>query len=148
MGEAHGPAAAEERELLGVDEGGVELLGDRAARASAIAASRSSPSEARKSASAVVANRVCTTERSSANGRVTDSSTRPTSGEVGVADDADGAHATAQALDELEHLGRGARAGQRDDGVVAAVDEGLGCRERVGLAVAARLRAATRTTAR
>ena len=44
-----------------------------------------------------------------------------------------------RSLDELEHLGGGARAGEGDDRVVAAVDEGLGCRERVGLAVPARL---------
>ena len=56
-----------------------------------------------------------------------------------VADDADGRHAPAQSLDELEHLGRGARARERHDRVVAAVDEGLGCRERVGLAVPAGL---------
>lgn len=136
MGEPDRPAAAEEGVLLGARQFRREFFGHRALgvgdRTAQVFAERRAEERERGRRESGLHDRLLVGERQQ-HGFVDEADERRGC----VADDADGAHATAQALDELEHLGGRARPGEGDDGVVAAIDEGLGCRERVGLAVAA-----------
>ena len=66
MGEADGPAAAEERPLLDLRRRDRQRRRERVARVRGGGCAAPGSTDARSSVSALVANRVCTTDRSSA----------------------------------------------------------------------------------
>ena len=110
--------------------------------------SRSSPSPARSNASAPVANRVWTTERSSAKPRMIRSSAALRDGRVVDAADRDRARALPRPLEQPCHLGRRSAPRDRHHHVVDTSVGRLRGGERVGLALAGRLAERRRRPAR
>ena len=117
-GQPDGPAAAEERPPVGLARLDRQRSVERGWRRRATEASRSTPSCARSSVSAVVAKRVCTTDCSSAKSSTTTSSAASATGESGDRGDRDRARA-GRAHQRVRDLGGRARARERDDDVVA-----------------------------
>ena len=142
LGQADGPAAAEERPLLDrrrVGDGQRRLerarrVGGGGGRGAGLRR------DSRSSVSAPVAKRVCTTDCSSANGSAIAASARSADRGAGAVGDRRRACARrGRAPSACTHLARGAGARDRDEHVVAAPGRQLGGRERVRPAVAGAL---------